>query len=246
MLRDIVTGMQDVFDTEPPKGSIIIVSGVAGSLKSVFIQTLMSAHARQNPDQLVQYLTLEETRKSHIRNVSGFGLDIPQNMHIVDIATLRDDMKTGEEVDWCELIMSRVRGNNGVNGGAHNNAHDGAQAAKAPKLSCFALDSLNAFQALVDMDARSVRKSMQEIFFHLRERGITSFIVLETDESVHRPEYFMVDGIIELGMIQARGGIKRYLQVRKMRACSHRIDPFMVDIDKKGIVVKGEIIGGMK
>ena len=80
--------------------------------------------------------------------------------------------------------------------------------------------------------------------FKLREKGVTSFIVMEVgDAREHRPEHFLVDGIIELGMTETKQKrYKRYIRVQKMRSTKHSIEPFLIETTEEGIKVVEELI----
>jgi KaiC/GvpD/RAD55 family RecA-like ATPase len=86
-----------------------------------------------------------------------------------------------------------------------------------------------------------IRKKLQEFFFKLRTRGVTTFIILETQMVDDRPEYFLVDGIIEMGTDKLGNDIKRYMVVRKMRATRHEMKPFLLEAGGDGIKIIGEL-----
>jgi KaiC/GvpD/RAD55 family RecA-like ATPase len=57
----------------------------------------------------------------------------------------------------------------------------------------------------------------------------------------NRPEHFLADGTIELGVIEDKGGVKRYIQISKMRAVKHAMEKHQLMIDKNGINILGPI-----
>ncbi len=46
---------------------------------------------------------------------------------------------------------------------------------------------------------------------------------------------------IELGIVEAAEGIKRYIQVKKMRACRHRMEKHQIVVEEKRLSVLGPI-----
>ncbi|NIP34501.1 MAG: hypothetical protein GWN12_06055 [Thermoplasmata archaeon] len=108
-----------------------------------------------------------------------------------------------------------------------------------PKYIC--IDSMNALLSLLGIEGPVIRKKLQEFFFKLRTRGVTTFIILETQMVDDRPEYFLVDGIIEMGTDKLGNDIKRYMAVRKMRATRHEMKPFLLEAGADGIKIIGEL-----
>ncbi|VVB69515.1 Circadian clock protein kinase KaiC [uncultured archaeon] len=114
-------------------------------------------------------------------------------------------------------------------------------------LTVFALDSLNALYSI--SEEASLRKEMYNFFSGLREKELTSFLILEAPPQMmpgpfhdyYRPEHFLADGTIEMGMIEGKGIVKRYIQVLKMRATKHAMEKHQVTIDENGINILGPI-----
>jgi KaiC/GvpD/RAD55 family RecA-like ATPase len=114
-------------------------------------------------------------------------------------------------------------------------------------LTVFALDSLNALYSI--SEEAYLRKEMYNFFTSLRDKELTSFLILEAPplmmpgpfHDYYRPEHFLADGTIELGMIEGKGVVKRYIQVLKMRATRHAMEKHQVTIDENGINILGPI-----
>ena len=47
--------------------------------------------------------------------------------------------------------------------------------------------------------------------------------------------------MIELGLIEAAEGVKRYIQIRKMRGVNHRMEKNQLVVGKQGLSVLGSI-----
>jgi KaiC/GvpD/RAD55 family RecA-like ATPase len=73
---------------------------------------------------------------------------------------------------------------------------------------------------------------------------LTSFVVLELDEETkYSEEFYLADGIIEFGITSAsQDTLKRYIQIKKMRATNHSLDPFLLEIGKSGLKVVGKLL----
>jgi KaiC/GvpD/RAD55 family RecA-like ATPase len=58
---------------------------------------------------------------------------------------------------------------------------------------------------------------------------------------IAKPEHFLADGVIELGLIEAADGVKRYIQIRKMRAVNHKMEKHQLAVGEQGLSVLGSI-----
>ncbi len=237
MFRGTLPGMDHIFHTDPPAGSIITFVGGAGTLKSALAYAIVSARLKNGPEERATYITLEETKAGHLANLQSLG--IPPNPDIVvsDIASFRADVRNvgGEsmrEEDYLALILKRALGEAGP----------GSAPGAEPPSQFLVLDSLNALEASLPADPRLLRRRLQDFFFDLRSHKVTTLALIETMQVDDRPEYFLVDGIVELGVARHNSDFKRFIHVRKMRSCKHEMRPFLLDVSEDGIQVLGEVI----
>ena len=234
MFRGTLPGMDHVFHTDPPAGSIITLVGGAGTLKSALAYAIVSERLKQEPDQRATYITLEETKEGHLANLKSLGIPANPQIAVSDIASFRADvLRAGggdlREEDYLALILKRALGQAGEGEGA-------------PPSQYLVLDSLNALEASLPIDPRALRRRLQDFFFDLRSHKVTTLALIETVQVDDRPEYFLVDGIVELGVARHNNDFKRYMHVRKMRSCKHEMRPFLLDVSEGGISVLGEVI----
>ncbi len=239
---DSIEGLDLVFHTEPPQGSIILVVGGAGTLKSSFLYNLLQRYLDGHEDDRAIYITFEESKEGHLNNIKSMGIPITPKIQIVDVASFKADLEVWDsslfkEEDYLNLILERATAPLSVYE-PHSDS-DASEAEHTPKY--IVIDSMNALLSLLGIDGPVIRKKLQEFFFKLRSKGVTTFIILETQMVDDRPEYFLVDGIIELGTDKLGNEIKRYLMVRKMRATRHEMKPFLLDTGPDGIKVIGEL-----
>ena len=229
--RNAIDGLEKVLRTEitPPK--VILVTGPPGSMKTSFCYSLMSRYLKET-GEFGLYTTLEETVRSHLRNMESLGVDLSLNMQISDFTDLREvDAVVGPEdqTDYITFIEKMI---------AHYRKLHG------PKFRIFALDSLGALYSLME-NVDNMRKRMFYFFKMLRDNGLISLVVMErglgaTSELLGN-EGFLVDGIILLGLDRSRGKMVRYLQVEKMRAVEHSMEKHAVEPRKGGMTVLGPI-----
>jgi KaiC/GvpD/RAD55 family RecA-like ATPase len=254
MFKDAISGLDKIFEDDIPRGGIIMVTGTAGSLKSAFVYNLLSEYLKNYKNRLGVYVTLEETKKSHLKNMKSIGIELEPRLKVSDIASFREHIGF-EQMDYLDLILKRVSDplNKGEgtsqavgnpNSGNSNNKDNNGKNPKERKLACFALDSLNALYSLMNVDKTKMRNKLLEFFATLRNKNLTSFIILEmSKDSKYSEEFFLADGIIEFGITPSpEKSLKRYIQVRKMRATRHSLDPFVIEVGKKGLHIVGKLL----
>jgi KaiC/GvpD/RAD55 family RecA-like ATPase len=231
MLKDSLKGMERILKTEIPRGFLILVTGVTGTLKSGFVHNVMSNYLNKNKSEFGVYATLEEPKESHLRNMSSLGIKRPDRLQIFDYQDLRREWKDEEP----ELDMGRI-------------AQDTVKFYKeelGEKFTVFALDSLNALMSLAKVE--NPRRETYHFFRTLRDMELTAFFVQETTPELGRgysPESYMVDGLIQLGTIEKPEDVIRFIQVKKMRATEHSMRKYRLVVTKDGLEVMGPVYEG--
>ncbi len=227
--KDTITGLEKVFDSDIPKGSVVLVVGTEGTLKSTLVLNMLSNYLINRAEHGL-YITLEQAKDSHLKNMEGIGIRRADSLEIFDYRDLRREWEDFEPdmVRMTEEILKFYED-------------------KYRNLTVFALDSLNALHALSEVE--NSRRSMYHFFSRLREKGLTSFLIVE---GIHRnrpepvydqnhPEFFLADGLIELGVIESAEDVKRYIQIRKMRSTKHVMEKHQLVIGHNGLEILGRI-----
>jgi KaiC/GvpD/RAD55 family RecA-like ATPase len=251
MFKDSIPGLDKILMSDIPMGGVIIIYGTAGSLKSAFVYNLLSQYLKENKMEKGLYITLEESRDSHKKNMKSLGINIEKRLKISDLASFRAHIGF-EDMDYLDLIIKRTKSSiKSLKEANKKNitTSKGKSSSIANKnngsnVTCFALDSLNALYSLIDLDKRKIRNKLLEFFTFLRKNKLTSFVVLELDEETkYSEEFYLADGIIEFGITSAsQDTLKRYIQIKKMRATNHSLDPFLLEIGKSGLKVVGKLL----
>ena len=230
MIKHTVPGINKIFQTDIRPGSIVLVTGTPGTLKTGFTFNVMAEYLKGKEERGI-YFTLEETEDSHIGNMKSLGLALPRNLVIVDYTHIRRKAReASKSLDIVDVIKKAIQYFHDEVGG---------------KYTYFALDSLGALYALYEGDENKLASNIYHFFEFLRDLGLTSFIIMERSRfseiryKFGGHEGFLSDGIIEMGTIEAHQDINIYLQVIKMRACAHSRKKFLIDVGERGLSILG-------
>ncbi|MCX6668999.1 MAG: hypothetical protein NTV25_04215 [Methanothrix sp.] len=229
MMRNAVNGLERLLEVEIPRCSLILVTGAEGTLKSGLVFSMISNHLAANNEHGL-YVTLEQSKESHLQNMSSLGIKKKDELHVFDYRDMRRE--------WADRELDMIKMTDEVIDFYKD---------KYGNLTVFALDSLNALYSI--SEEAYLRKEMYDFFSSLRDKELTSFLILEAPplmvpgpfHDYYRPEHFLADGTIELGMIEGKGVVKRYIQILKMRATRHAMEKHQITIDENGINILGPI-----
>ena len=229
MLKNTINGLDKILIDDIPRGSVILVTGAEGTLKSGLVFSMMANYLSAN-DEHGLYATLEQNLESHLSNMKSLGIKENPNLHIFDYRDMRQE--------WMDSELDLIKTTEEVIDSFKE---------KYDNLTLFALDSLNALYSI--SDPGDMRKKIYNFFTHLRDEELTSFLIMESAQSrmsgqftqLHQVEHFLADGTIELGMIEGKGGVKRYIQILKMRATKHAMEKHQLTIGDNGPNIFGPI-----
>jgi len=233
MLKDSIEGLDNVFETEIPRGHVVMVAGTPGGLKSAFIHNLFSNYLGSEPDEFGVYITLEETTESHLRNMSSIGIDPPKNLFISDHTDIRKkfEPKKTEHPDYLKMIQATI---------------EYFKNEKGDRFQLFALDSLTALYTLIEV--KDLRIKLYNFFKELRNKNITSFVIVEIPEFGRVSPFpldgsvsFLVDGIIVTGEVEVQQDVMIFMQVKKMRAAIHSRKKHIMEVGDHGLNILGPI-----
>jgi KaiC/GvpD/RAD55 family RecA-like ATPase len=227
-LKNGVKGLSKLIKGDIPQGSIVLVTGAPGTLKSGFVYAILQNYLSKT-GKYGLYITLEQSRESLLINMKSLGIGGDRGIEVVDFSDIREKFREVEKrINMLRLI---------------NGLLDFFENKEKKKITCFALDSLSALLPLLgEVDLRS---EIFHLFQILRKRCETSFILCETPSvqqlPEYTPEYFLGDGIIELGITKIGKRYGRYIQILKMRGTSHKIDRYEIRVGSSGIEILNPI-----
>jgi KaiC/GvpD/RAD55 family RecA-like ATPase len=176
------------------------------------------------------YVTLEESVESIVRNINSFGFKKADNLHMFDYKDIRNEWK-GKELDMVDLTENVID----------------FYREKCDNLSIFALDSLNALYSFTNHV--NLRKDMYNFFTLLKDQELTSFLIMENSpnalfydaDRMGWAEHFLSDGVIMVGIEEVNDRVRRYIQVKKMRATKHKMEKHQIVVNDCGISVLGPL-----
>lgn len=236
-IKTYIQGMDKKLEGGIPRGSVVLVCGPAGSLKSTIVLNIMYHHCIETKENGL-YISLEQNRKSLVEQMKKFGKDIDaisDRLVILDLGWIRREMKMisedrtiptplwiMESKNWIETITKYIR-----------------KYREEIKITTFALDSLNALYAMSEF--KNPRAELFYFFEDLRSSDMTSFMILEvsmgelSNIGPYGVESFLADGIIHLSLEKINRTVGRYISVLKMRKVRHSTDYHPLLIDQNGI-----------
>jgi KaiC/GvpD/RAD55 family RecA-like ATPase len=199
------------------------------------MQTLV--HAAEN-DENCLYITLEESQEQLLQHTYTFDWDAAPH--------IEDGTLEVREYDAFELADA-------VETWLHRTADDEDPFENAGKPTMFqeieefdpdriVLDSLSAIEFAFKEDGRSFRHYLSHLFAFFRDRGITTFVIIETQSLPERitengQAEFLADGVVLLHRIENNRGLEIY----KMRGAGFNEKIVPMDIDgTDGIVVQSD------
>ncbi len=224
-----ISGFDLIADGGLPAGRTTLVSGTAGSAKTVFAAQFLAAGISQ-ADQSGVFVTFEEPASDIRRNVAGFGWDVADWEAQGRWAFVDASPRPGEpwiiagEFD-LEALLARIR---------HAIERVGARRV--------AIDSIGGIFTQLG-DAAAVRHELFRVASALKELDVTTIITAErTDEqgSVARYEVeeFVSDNVIIFRNTLSEELRRRTVEILKFRGTTHQKGewPFTI-VSGAGIVV---------
>ena len=225
-----VEGLDKVIQGGFPRGTINLVSGPAGSGKTLLALHFFHSGATVQGENSM-YLSLEEPKGNLDKVLTSFGMEMAPfesmgKLVLLDLGELRfADKEAGSMLGFGELqdfLRSSLKKND---------------------VERLVIDSLSA----IGLHYRSMRDLREELFVFARflhEANVTTLLITESLEEGGLTrwgfEQFVADSFIHLGMEETKGELRRTITVRKMRFTKHDTVKHPLRITQKGIVVEAD------
>ncbi len=220
LVHTTLDGLDGVLGGGIPRGSLTLLVGAPGTMKSSVAYAVLHGNALQGRRGL--YVSLEQSRESLVDHVTGLGFDpaaAKDHLSILDLGQLRTKMRPADAGAWLDFFKMYT-----------------ASVKSGFDYEVLVLDSLDALEILAKF--RDVRRSLFDLFRWLRGLAATTLLISELPAQLapsgtiggyegfakHKEDY-LADGIVHLRLAR-RGdlGMQRQLRVVKMRGVRHSTD----------------------
>jgi circadian clock protein KaiC len=216
-LRTGIPGMDDITNGGLPKGRTTLVSGTAGSAKTVFAVQFLTAGITQLNESGV-FVTFEESPDDIRQNMASFGWDI---------ATWES------QGQWAFVDASPQLGQEAIFTGSYDLGALLARiehAVRQTKAQRVAVDSLGAIFAQFSNNS-PIRTELFRIASGLKQMGVTAVL---TSERIHEygdiarygVEEFVADNVIILRNVLEDEKRRRTVEILKFRGTAHQKGEF--------------------
>lgn len=227
-LETKIPGFDLVSNGGLPKGRTTLVSGTAGSAKTVFAVQFLAEGIKSTGESGV-FVTFEESPEDIRRNMRGFGWDI---------------QKWQDEGKWVFVDASPQLGQETIEAGSYDlgallaRVEHAVRKCGATRLSMDSLGAIfNQFSA-----ASTVRNELFKIACALKQLGVTSVL---TSERVHEygeisrygVEEFVADNVVVFRNVLEEEKRRRTMEILKFRGTTHQKGewPFTI-VSGEGII----------
>jgi len=216
-----IPGLDKLIEGGFVKGSTVLVSGAAGTGKTIFcIQYLMEGLKR---GENCMFITLEEKPIDIINDVKRFGWELEK--YIKDKKLILEYQDPFQMTDITSPLLDKI---------------------KEHGIQRVVVDSTAVFEMYYKEPAE-VRKQLFKLLSGLKEIGVTSMLTTELPEESKTlgkfgVEEFVVDAVIVIRYNEYAIGATPplSLSVRKMRRTSHSRISVPIEITDEGIILKGK------
>lgn len=222
-----ISGFDELSEGGLPKGRVTLVSGTAGSGKTVFgLEFLYRGITRFG--EKGTFVTFEERPADLTKEAAGFGWNLSKcirrgDLSFVDASAVAEHQVEVGEYDFGALI-ARIK---------------------------YAVEKVGAKRVVIDSMAALflryknqslLRRELFKIFDMLRKMGVTSVITAERirDEDTHSRfgiEDFVADSVIFLYHTPVGRGRERQIEVVKLRGASHQTGRQPFQIGEDGLII---------
>jgi KaiC/GvpD/RAD55 family RecA-like ATPase len=238
-----IKGFDELVEGGFPKGSVVLVTGVPGSGKTVFCMQVARNLAKK--EKKVLYLTADgESAEDLIAQAKLLGMDLSdvvksgnlrvERMGKRGLGPFREIIKDAAKRGICCIILDSLSG--------------AIPALYTPKdIQRYVFFGEVSIMGILD-PSFAMRGIVSDMFNFLKEQNL-DLVLIVTDRVPEGPglsrdqvSEFIADGIINFDTLGIGGAFNRTLRVLKIRKSDHYKDAVTFEIKKGGIVITKEEI----
>lgn len=232
-----IHGLDEMIEGGFPKGRTVLVSGGAGTGKSIFsLQYLY--HGAKEHDEPGVYVTVDEDPKMIRKDLLRFGWDLRElenqnKLVMLDLTGSKTGMDSEEEfsisaenLSFDKMVLKIM------------------QTAERIGAKRLVIDSIPAFGFRMENENK-IRSLILKLSYLVRRSGLTSIFISEIPEqglgqgpmtfSKYGVEEYVADSVILLNYMGVGTQANRTLYIRKMRGTKHVEDIIPLHITESGI-----------
>lgn len=215
-LKTHIDGLDEVLGGGVPRGSVVLVSGLPGTMKSSLSYAMMANTAREDSAKCL-YVSLEQTRPSLENQMRAMGFDVDAvggSIHVLDIGTIQKELGRSATKPWMDFLRRTIETKKKIDG-----------------VDLVAIDSLEALEVLARFE--DPRTELFHFFEWLRDLGATALVLTEAPPEAVIPILepspprddagYLADGIVHLKLHQITDvEMQRRIRIVKMRGANHK------------------------
>lgn len=223
-IKTYVKGLDKEMQGGIPEGSVVMVAGKPGTMKSSFAFNILYHNANKD-DKSGVYVTLEQGRESLLSNMEGLGMKLSgleKEISVLDLGMIRKKLIQLTNQTWMEVFKMYLK-----------------NLKKNMDIKLVVIDSLPILEVMAKF--ASPREELFHFFEWLRDMNVTAFLITEmeqgSDKFCNNSEDFLSDGIFHLDLRRAENQVDLFLSVVKMRQTNHKRGYFPLIFDNDGFEV---------
>ncbi len=219
-VKTYIDGFDDKMQGGIPPGSVVLLVGQPGTMKSSVAYNVLYNNAKEN-DSRGLYVTLEQSSKSLSKHMTSMGMDpkdVQGKLEIVDIGLIRKKLTALQDQSWVQVFKMYTK-----------------NLKESSDYQLLVIDSLPVLNVLAKF--ANPREELFHLFEWLRDLNVTTILITEmtpdTAKFANNGEDFLADGIIYLRMAEIGDvSVQRQIRCVKMRSVNHNGDYHSLLFDK--------------
>jgi KaiC/GvpD/RAD55 family RecA-like ATPase len=219
-VKTYIDGFDDKMQGGIPAGSVVLLVGQPGTMKSSVAYNILFNNAKENGSRGL-YVTLEQSSKSLARHMASLGMDPKEaadKLEVIAIGLIRKKLTQLADQSWVQVFKMYTKNLKETN-----------------DYKLLVIDSLPVLNVLAKFE--NPREELFHLFEWLRDLDVTTMLITEmtpdTANFASHGEDFLADGIIYLRMAEIGDiSVQRQIRCVKMRAVNHNGDYHSLLFDK--------------
>lgn len=223
-IKTHIPGFDKLVDGGIPSNSLILLSGTAGTGKTIFSMQFLYNGAVEDKEVGI-YFTFEEKKEALVNQAKQFGWDLPKlerskKLRLIEIGSDDIDKNTAKE------IISII---------------------KSTKAKRVVIDSITTLSYLspentnspIGVSSHSIKRFLYSFLnqFKELEDTVVLFVSQRDEELSDSLSKYLCDGVLEVSQESLGGLYSRTMHVKKMRRVKNNDEVHSLEISDKGIAI---------